>query len=189
MIGELPSKRTRVPVHKVRGGSHVEIVVRSRTVFGFHSHWLGKRSFMCPGKECAACEQSIGSRWHGFIAIDLRFPGGREKRFGLLEITESAYGRLEFIRESFGMSDFVGLRCFACRRSQKAPLRFVEADEGESIVAEAKPIEVEFVADASATIYGLPSIGVGQSLKEWERNAIPAARTMIGSAVARLAVI
>lgn len=188
MIGEIPVQRVRVPVFKVKGGHDALFVVRSEEVFGFHAHWLGTRSYMCPGTDCSACEQFVGSRWHGFLAVDLCVGSGGELRHGLLEITESAYGRLQFLRNALGRDDFVGLRVCASRRSSRSPLRLEQPEEGCPVVEATRAVGKPFIASATATIYGLPSPGDGEPLSLWEVKAAEAARLMLGKVMAKLAI-
>lgn len=186
MIGEIPSRRVRMPVFKFSGGQSGEVLVRSRDVFGFHAHWLGKRSFMCPRTECAACDQFVGSRWHGLLAVDINADSRGDWRTGLLEITESAYGKFQFFRDSFGTKDFLGMRISVSRRGRKSPLYVSETLEGSKIVEETSEIGTEIVAAATATLYGLPSPEPGSPIGAWEEVAVRATREMISKAISRM---
>lgn len=183
MIGEMPTSRTRLAVFKIRGKQSVCCTFRSAEVASFSLHWLGRRSFICPGLDCPADEQSVGSRWSAFAAADFSFGDPERREFGLLEFTESAYERLRFMRQAEQRPDFVGLRCVASRRRDKAPLRFDLPDEGPSYVAATKSLAKMVLIDAVATLYGLPVISPGEELASWEERAMPVARRLIGRAI------
>lgn len=187
MFGECPSNRVRLPVFKVKGGHDVLLTLRSRDVLGFGAHWLGARSFMCPGLDCPACEQFVGARWKGLLAVELHSGSGRETRFGLIEVTESAYGRLRFLRESYGRTEYCGMRVVASRRSAKSPLVFAEGEVGSTFDESAKAVEAIYVASAVATLYGLPSPGPDESLKDWQEHASGSACIALQAALSKVA--
>ncbi len=70
MIGEKLSRRTKIALLKVKGGMSCEVVCLADEPLGFRVHWLGKRSFMCPGVDCAADFAGVGSRWWGVATRD-----------------------------------------------------------------------------------------------------------------------
>ena len=180
MIGEFPSSRTRIRVAKVNGGHDAELVLRSSDAFCFRVHWLGARSYMCPGEECPACEQSIGSKWVGMIAVDVLLRSGAEPLFRLLELTESAYECLRFLRVAEGLADLVGLRVHVTRRFNKSPLHFELAELVEAGTEPRDVVPLRFVADAAATLYGLPNLGPEETVEAWEPRAKLAAASLIG---------
>lgn len=187
MFGEKPSDRVRLPIFKVKGGSNAFFVVRARDVVGFMLHWLGSRSYVCPGSECAACEQHVGAKWRGLLAVARLAGSAGDWRGGLLEITDNAYGRLRFVQALEGFDDFLGLRVVASRRSNKSPLAFEEASCGQSERPESKEVREEVVRAALATLYGLPSPGPGETLAAYEERASSAARIMIVRVMSRMA--
>lgn len=183
MFGEKPSARVRMAVLKVEGGHSALFIVRSREVFGFTAHWLGARSLLCPGADCAACEQFVGGRWRGVIAVDQLIKDGQQRRHGLLEVTEGCFQGLEFLRRAAGLESLCGLRVCAFRRSRKAPLILREPEEGTPTNEAAGEVGTEVVAGAVATLYGLPSLAPGEGVSDWEPRAMVRAREMVAQAV------
>ena len=182
----MPSRRTRVPVLKIKGGGHVLLIVRSAKVVSFTLHWLGRRSYICPGTGCPACEQCVGSRWSAFAGAEYSFGTPEQRSFGLLEFTEGAYERLRFMRETEGRPDFVGLRVVASRSRDRAPLRFDLPDEGPCFVASAKAWDHALLIDALATLYALPALVDLSELERWEKACESRSRLMLGRALAAL---
>lgn len=186
MFGEEPTGRTRVPVIKVPGGSHVLVMLRCKVVLGLRVHWMGRRSYVCPGDDCPACEQHVGSRYSGLVAVDLWRGNGTPVGFGLLELTDGAYSRLVFLRESLGSVNLYGLQVLASRRRSRGPLRFDLSDEGETPFEARPPWSMERIADAAATLYGLPPLIDGMTFSKWEVIAQVAARRLLARAVTSL---
>lgn len=183
MFGEKPTGRTRVPVIKVPGGSNVVVRMRCKDVLGLHVHWLGRRSYVCPGDDCAACEQHVGSRWSGFVAVDLWRGNNSGIAFGLLELTEGAWSGLQFMRESVGHESILDLCVVAGRRRTRGALRFSLPEEDVSFGETRKAWRTEHIADAAATLYGLPPLRGDQKFATWEPLAKDAARRLVARAL------
>jgi len=188
MLGEVPVSRVRMKVFKVGGGHDVDCIVRSADVLGFQLHWLGVRSFMCPGSDCPACAEHVGAKWRGLLGVDVLEGSTGGRKCGLIELTDSALGRLRFVADCVGGSGFLGLHIVASRKGIRSPMRIEEATPGAARVAGVREIRSEIVAAAVATLYGLPSPGPGDGLREWEVRAADVARVIIGKAMSRLAL-
>lgn len=185
MIGEKPSKRVRFPVVKVRPGHGVLLRCVAEDVFSFHVHWLGARSVMCPGDDCGACLQGIGCKWLGLLMVE-SFDLDQHRRYsGLLELTESAYGRLDDVRRCTGRENLLGFVFEASRRSKRSPLGFVLSDEATSIPSAYSEVRAETIADAVATLYGLPSLIDGETVSAWSHRVEESARRLVNGVVAR----
>lgn len=187
MIGETPTARTRLVVWKVSGGHDLELVGRSAEPLTFRVHWLGRRSYMCPGVDCPACEQHVGSKWLGLWACDAFYRIGEPPRLGLLELTEGAFDCLRMLRLSEGLESFYGLRVIASRRSKRSVLQFELGALGANVESDRQLVPINLVADAAATLFGLPSCQRDVEFSTWEASAMDVARTLIGRALATMA--
>lgn len=182
MIGEMPQTRVKLPVLKIKAGMRVDVVIASEQVLGFVVHWLGGRSYMCPGDECEACAQHLGGRWNGFFVVRVKLPEGR--RVALLEVSPGSFDRLAGLCRMEGRSTYAGMRCICSRSKARAPLVIDPVDvTGE----EESPLVSSFRAwEAVSTLYQLPALAPGETLGAWEARAIPAARRLVELACRRL---
>ena len=183
MIGERPSLRTKLPVVKVKPGGSLEVVIVSEEPMTFHAHWLGDRSYMCPGVDCPACFAGVGARWHGFVCVRWSLPHGSARPMGLLELTETAYNRLDGLRRMFDLGNLYGLGAVLERRTKKSPMRAEPLDDVKRAVDGGKPVPFWVLIDAVATLYGLPACPGGEFVDGWERAAVPRASQLIRSAL------
>lgn len=182
MIGELPTVRAKLPVLKIKAGMRAEFVVLSDSVLGFTSHWLGARSYMCPGEDCVACTQGLGARWNGFLVVKVLLPGG--SRMMLLELSAGCFDRFIGLVRMEGFGSMAGLSCSAGRTRARGalviePIR-ATGEEFGALVPAIRGWE------AIATLYGLPAPVAGEGLEKWEGAAAPAARRLVELAVRRL---
>ncbi len=186
MFGEKPVGRTKVQILKIRGGQNVHVQFRAAEPLAFHIHWVGDRSFICPGDDCPACHSSLGSRWVGILPVVWFTADQKQAYSGVLELTTSAYERLCGLLRMEGRMGLLGLQVHASRRTDRSPLRVEPVPVGAEIAAPCKAVEQDFVADAVSTIWGLPACVRGMKLKEWEARAMPRARALLGVAVGKL---
>jgi len=185
MIGEMPSSRTKVQVLKVRGGSAMEVVPIVREPLGVHVHWLGVRSFMCPGRECPACFAAVGSRWAGFLPVRWKVQQSAAVHVGILELTGGTFERVQGLLRMVGLRDMLGVKTRASRGRDRGPLRLEPLIESVDDVDEVKEFPGWMLRDAIATLYGLPSCPEGLSGGDWEAIAIPHAVKLIRVALPR----
>lgn len=185
MIGEMPSKRTKMPLLKVRGGMQIEIVSLCREPLGFHSHWLGTRSYMCPGIDCPACFAAVGTRWVGFMPVSYKVGQEETARVGVLELTAGAYDAMAGLTRMLGLKNLFGVRFSASRRSKRASLRVEPLDSVDSVPIKVQEFPEHLLLDAMATLYGLPSCPDELDRASWEALAIPKATAMIRQALPR----
>lgn len=188
MVGELPSSRTKFRVFKVKPGSDMACLSRVKDVMGFHVHWLGKRSYMCPGAECVACEEMVGSRWNGLLGVDVTIDGNGTTRFGLIELSESSYSRLMFVKECEGFKDLFGLRFNVGRQKKRSPIIFTQSADCTVLISNIAEVVDTVIGDACSTLYGLPSVMKGETVSEWSERSSHAARMLISRAVQLLRV-
>lgn len=186
MIGELPTKRTRLSVLKVEPNRPYAISIACEDVFTLQVHWLGKRSYICPGSECSACKQSIGAKWNGLVYVAMQACGSSVVRHGLFELTEAAYYRLRDHAELQGRSIGPRLEAVIGRRSRRSPLSFqsIEAHQEAPVPNQIAPMTA--IADGVATLYGLPAVKEGETVAKWAARTEQAARSMIDNQVKRL---
>jgi len=120
MIQDAPTKRPKLAVVKVRGGQGCDLVICCRGVLGLSTHWVDGRSYVCPGEDCPACSQCWPDRWAGFLVVRVLGPKSRAPQ--LLELSGSAWDRLNGLLKMEGYSGVEGLVIHAERRKAKSPL-------------------------------------------------------------------
>lgn len=183
MVGEMPSKgRMRMRLLKVQAGSAVDCTIVGSELATLRLHWIGKRSFVCPGGDCAACMEG-GSRWAGFLPVLVTMGPGSPKGVCLLEVTENAWMRFDGLCRMESEADLFGLRISVCRRRAKEPLCIDPL--GRDDVGERKPLDVRVCYDALATLYTLPSLNPVETIGDWVERASVAAGHQIAVALLR----
>lgn len=183
MIGEQPTSRTKIQVIKVRGGSSLKAVVCCEEPLTFFVHWLGTRSFMCPGVDCAACFAGVGAKWLGLLGVRYEIPHAERAPFGVLELTSAAYERLLGLARLEGEAQLYKMVVEFSRRSKRSSLA-AEPCEIPSLQAVVKrPVPEWYLLDGAATLYGLPSCREGMSLADWQAAAIPRSAQLIRAAL------
>lgn len=155
------------------------MTIASTGLVTFHVHWLGKRSYVCPATECPACNQSIGAKWIGLLYVAICTDEHPTAKHGLLELTEAAYYRLRDLGQLMGCSIDAHLSMTVSRRSRKSPLMFYSPERGEKFPEVKKIATKEVIADAMATLYGLPAIAEGEKATIWSARVEDAARTLL----------
>lgn len=183
MIGEMPSRRTRIRVAKFTPGTERELICRSAEAFSCHGHWLGKRTFICAGEDCPACMQGVGAKWIGLVAVDLIHPKTRQQELCTLEMTDNGFRALELQAEAAGLKDLLHVWVTVSRRSQRAMLRVGPSPADFAVPELRSPVSNEKLTDAAATLFGLPNLAPGESVEKWAPRAAEAARGMIGRAL------
>jgi len=178
MIGEVPVKRVRLGVLKVRSGMVAEGVIVVRQVLGFHVHWLLKRSYMCPGAQCAACFAGVGARWNGFVVV--RADVGNAHELRLLELSATGFERLAGLVRMQGWPDLAGVRFRAARSRAKGVLMVEPVTRDDSLAG--KVVSEIRAWEAVATLYGLPTPVEGESLAFWESRARDSAARLVAIA-------
>lgn len=186
MFGEVPSKRTRVSILKLRSGHESKFVCASDDVFSFTVHWIGARSYVCPGAECQACFSGVGGKWLGLLYVGLLGERGVKPRYGCLELTEAAYYRLRDCSCGSGASIKRGFQFASFRRLRKSPMSFRPLTDAESQGIKLPKIASTFLADGVATLYGLPSVGTGETVATWSSRVEGPAARLIELALSRL---
>lgn len=185
MIGEMPSTRSKLTILKVKGGMRVEVVLLSAEPLGFNVHWLGTRSYMCPGVDCPACFAAVGSRWAGMQPVRWFNEKHRDGYVGVLEFTGGTYERLAGLQKMLGLQTLLGVPCRVTRSRDRAVLRVEPTIEDQDGVRDVKAFPQWLLLDAMATLYGLPSCPDGLAKSEWETLAVPRAAQMIRVALPR----
>jgi len=178
MIGEVPVKRVRLGVLKVRSGMAAEGVIVVRQVLGFNVHWLLNRSYMCPGEGCAACFAGVGARWNGFLVVRVDLGNAQELR--LLELSATGFERLAGLVRMEGWPDLAGVRFRAARSRAKGVLLVEPVARDESLAG--KVVSEIRAWEPVATLYGLPSPMEEESLALWEFRARGAAAALVAIA-------
>lgn len=174
MVGEMPTRgRLRMTILKVGGGHSAQGVIVASEIASLRLHWIGKRSYVCPGEECEAC-QTVSSRWAGFVPMLVDVGPGRPKGVTLLEVTESAWLRFDGLCRMEQDRELFGMRVSVLRRRAKEALLIDPLGRGD--LGTRRPIRKELVYDVLATIYQLPSLRDGESVEEWSDRASVAAR-------------
>lgn len=186
MLGEMPTTRTKLQVVKIAAGGKMRISVVSEKPVTCHVHWIGDRSYMCPGIDCQACFGGVGARWHGFLAVRWEVQGRRIAPLGLLELTESSYERLMGICKMFDLPHLFGLQVELTRRSKKSMIRAEPTEGQDDDVLVRTPFPHWMLMDAVATLYSLPPCQNDGEVSSWESKAIPRAATLVKLAVKRL---
>lgn len=179
MINEKPTNRTRIPILKIDGPTERTITMACDEPFSFHAHWLGKRSFMCPGTSCPACDQHIGARWLGLVFVEIHQKDKRYNARGIIELSEAAYFRLRDLAVQLGNEIGPGLTFNAWRTSKRHPLRFGQPPVSQVAPSDVKSIEMVTLADAAATYYGLPAVAEGETVPAWSSRVEETARSII----------
>lgn len=189
MIGELPGSRTKMHVLKVRGGEQMTVVGLAKEPLGFHTHWLGTRSFMCPGVDCVACLNCVGSRWVGWLPVRWLEKDAEIYHVSILELALGTYDRLNETLRSFSLSSVVGVPCRASRTRNRASLRLDPLISHSSELVEVDEFAEWLLLDVLSTLYGLPSCPEGLGKSSWEAVAIPRAATMVRIAMKRAGLL
>jgi hypothetical protein len=143
-------------------------------------HWIGNRSYVCPGGDCAACVE-VPSRWTGFIPISVALAGGQSQLM-LLEVTEQAWSRFDGLCRLAGHRELLGWRVSVQRSKSKSPLLIDPIEFGCWSRA---PVSVGHVYAALATLYGLPGFGPDETPEAWAERAAVSAGYAIQLAIAR----
>lgn len=184
MVGESRGKsRVRLPLLKVASGGEVEALILSDAVASVRVHWIGRRSYLCPGGDCPCC-LIAESRWVGFLLVRVCQRGG--DRVYLLEVTGSAYDRLVGLLKMEGVESIRGVQVSARRERAKAPLLLEPL--GSFDLSKVAVVPVERVYDALATVYGMPSFMDEETVQQWEERASVAAGHAIRLAMEREAM-
>lgn len=178
--GNAGPSRVRMTLLKVASGGSVKGVVLSDAVASLRVHWIGRRSYICPGVECPCC-LIAESRWVGFLVVRVAVRGG--DRLFLLELTSGAFDRFVGLCKLEGWDSFYGVMFQALRERTKGPL-IVEPVE-MLMSTGGSPIVLRGVYDALATIYGLPGFREGEEVASWEERASAAAGRAIRLAMER----
>lgn len=186
MIGEMPTKRTRLSVLKLKPNVRYHAALACDDVFSLHTHWLGKRSYACPGDECPACDQSIGAKWNGLLYVALRAEGTTNDVYGLLELTEAAYYRLRDFAEMTGQTIGPNLRCLVGRRSRRSPLSFQAVEDPEMVPEPSKTASMRYIAAGVSTLYGLPGLEPNETVTRWAERTKTAARMLLANQLRNL---
>lgn len=170
-------------VVKVKGGSSLDCVLVRPAVFGFFVHWLGKRSFVCPGMDCAACFAGVGAKWSGVVPI--RWEGRQDIPVytGLLELSQIGFERLELVRRENDLETLLGMRCVFARAADRSPMRVSLADSGALKTTLKAELPQWLVCDAVATLYGLPACPNDDAIALWESEVAVSAARLIRTAL------
>lgn len=179
MIGEMPRTRTKMPILKIKGGMSVKVLPLVKEPIGFHSHWLGTRSFMCPGVNCPACFAAVGTRWVGFLPVRWFNELGGDSHVSVLELTAGSYERLEGLRKMMGHGSLLSMLCDVSRARNRSVLVLEPMDADQECERATKPFPEWLLLDAIATLYGLPACADGSSRSDWEKLAVPRAIQLI----------
>lgn len=184
MVGEkLTRSRMRMRLLKVQTGTAVECAVVGAELASLRLHWIGGRSYVCPGGDCPACME-VASRWAGFVPVLVSMGPGSPKGVLLLEVTESAWARFDGLCRLEQDRELFGMRIAVMRRRVKEPLCIDPL--GRADLGERKPIALSTCYDALATLYGLTSVREGETVGEWSSRAESGARHALELAIARL---
>lgn len=183
MLGEKPSTRTKLPVLKIRGGMSSELVSASPDVLSFHTHWLGTRSYMCPGVDCPACFAGVGAKWLGLLGVRVPVPHTVHWTVHVLELTSMAYQKLLGLSRMCDCESLLGFHFAASRRSKKSTLGFEPLEQTGLPGAAMRVLPAWALLDAAATLYGLPSAPQSLSREEWEASAVPRAAQLLRAAI------
>lgn len=181
MFGEMPTTRCRLPVLKIRGGMRCDAVCRSSQVFGMQVHWLGNRSFVCPGSECPACVEYLGARWLGMLAVVPSLPEGQSVGTHLVELSAGSFDRMTGLQRMADCKSLLGLTLEISRRHDRSGLR-VEPDF-DGVPSDVVELPFSVLGDAVAVLYALPAVIAGEQCAEWSQRVQPAARRLLDIAV------
>lgn len=179
MVGELPVKRARLPILKVEGGAMVEAVICCDTVFAWHTHWVGSRSYVCPGEDCPACPD-WECRWQGWLLVRL-LHGQRKAQPFLIELSATTFDRFDGLLRFEGGRQYFGLAVQMSRQRRRSALLIEPAgyvDPGG--FKKADPLKVW---DALATVYGLPTTAGHDTVEGWQTVASAQAGRLLQRAV------
>lgn len=183
MIGEVPSRsRIRMRLLKVQSGSVVDCVILGSELASLRLHWVGGRSYVCPGGDCPAC-LVIASRWSGFLPVSVAMGPGSPKGVCLLEVTEAAWSRFHNLCRLADLQELFGLHLSVMRRRRMEPLLLEPLDRAS--LGERKPVSVSTCYDALATLYCLPSFMEGETPVDWSARVESAARHHLALAMDR----
>lgn len=184
MIGEQYERRTRLKVLKVRGGEVYEVAARRNEPLGFITHWVGRANYMCPGERCPACMDAIGARWVGMLPV-VHLQGGTRAKTVLLELTGSAWTRLDGLLRMDGGTALIGVPLRVQRRKNREALIL-----DPSLDVEREKIR-EFpdwaLLDAIGTLYHLPRCLEDWDAATWTAAARDVACSKLQSALDRMA--
>jgi hypothetical protein len=186
MIGEMPSRRTRLTVIKQPPGVTWFYQLAANQPFSFMAHWLGKRSYLCPGSDCPACAQHIGAKWIGVVLVYTLDDNKRVRGRGLLELTESAWHALDDAAAGSGWPLAEGTQFGLSRPSKRRSLK-VEYFGKVNVIRRPEDVDPQRVlTDAVATLYGLPSLAPGEEISSWADRSVDTARSLIKRALGSL---
>lgn len=186
MINEMPTRRSRIGILKVRPGAEYLLTCASEDPFTFFTHWMGARSYMCPGNECPACAQQIGAKWVGLMYVAMSVDEQKKTVHGMIELTEPAWYRMKDLATMLGTEIGPGLSCSVSRKGRKSPLIFRPILDEEKAPVPGKIMKMTQIADATATLYSLPSLEPGQEIKKWSERAKTRARSLLSAQLRRL---
>lgn len=183
MVGEqLTRSRMRMRLLKVNAGSMCEAVIVGGELATLSLHWIGRRSYVCPGEDCPACME-CGSRWAGFLPVMVAMGPGSPKGVCLLEVTAPAWGRFDGLVRMEALGELFGIRVSIMRRRVKESLLIDPL--GREDLGTRKPVSAAVCYDALSTLYGLPWLRDGESIEAWSARAAVAAGHRIQVAVMR----
>lgn len=183
MIGEVPSRsRIRMRLLKVQPGSTVDCVIVGSELASLRLHWIGGRSYVCPGGDCPACLE-IASRWSGFLPVSVVMRPASPKGVYLLEVTEAAWARFDDLCRLAELRELFRLHVSVMRRRRKEPLLMEPLDH--VVLGERNPVSVSMCYDALATLYCLPSFMEGETPADWSARVESAARHHLALAMDR----
>lgn len=185
MLGERPTSRTKLPVVKVRAGQTMACVIACDEVVCCQVHWLGTRSYMCPGVDCPACFAGVGAKFLGFVAIRFVCRPTGQLELGLLELTGPAYEKLDGLRMLEGASTLFQLPIEFARKSKRSSLSVNLWDGGAVLPKVIKLVPEWYVLDGVATLFGLPMCRPDMTGADWSSAAVPRAAQLIRGALPR----
>lgn len=183
MIGEMPVRRVKLPILKLKGGSQIECQVVGDQVFAWSTHWVGGRSYVCPGETCPCCPD-YDCRWQGWLLVRLVHGRNTRQRY-LLELSATAFDRLNGLMRMDGRTELFGELLVMKRAKARSPL--VIEPMGSASVEGVVVGKAAMVWDALATLYGLPSVNMKEGVDEWRVRAEARAAFLLQQASSRSA--
>lgn len=185
MIGEMPTTRTKLPIMKVRAGVTMQVVIAAEEPVGVYTHWLGARSYICPGVDCPACYAAIGAKWLGLLPVKHAPPHAEASSLFVLELSSVPYERLAGLQRLEGLSSLYDQPIEVRRRTKRSPLVIEPIEKSPLPDTLKRPVPRWLVLDGLATVYGLPPCRDAMTPEEWEAVAMPRAVELLRGAVPR----
>jgi hypothetical protein len=185
MIGERYERRTRLRVLKVKGGMVLDLVARRSEPLGHITHWVGRANYMCPGEGCPACMAAIGGRWVGVLPVRV-LCGEVLRPTQLLELTGSAWARLDGLLRMDGQRELIGTRLHVSRRRDRDAILLDPDVDGDRFNVKVFPDWA--LLDALATLYHLPRCLEGWDAATWSEAAKEKAFARLEVAVHQMVV-